>query len=279
MTWTIIGAIVIFSYAFSSKFVGQYTGISETVWQTLMYLVFVLYLEYSAARDLKADRSKVEGAALVRDGTPPIGGVEIGEIRKISGRFWTEGRMFVPALFDLKIVTNDIKGDLALDRRELFKLLDTRLNRWVIDYDTYTIEPGDNGLHIKYAPVGRYAFVSSSWLVFKLLAYIVAPVFVLLNEYAGITFTQLLTLVIPVLMAFVFLRKYGMVTVEIDEKGIKLEEQGGRKQFIEFAGVFSVEKGFFRTRVTMVDGRVLYFPAALHLLPELIEELAELKKD
>lgn len=270
MKWTIKDIIVICLFLAA-------TELTSLGLKAVVFVLYSLYWEYGAAADWKAALSTVKGAAIV-ESSPVTFAIATGEIEKITGRFWSQGRMFAPALFKLNIITNGMKEEMSLNRRELIKLLDTRLNKWFIDYDTYSIEPGNGGMHIKYAPVGKYAFGSSSVLVLKILSYMVLPVFWLLSEYTWISFSQLLMPAISVLLVLVLWRKYKMVAVELDDQGITLEEQGGKKQFLHFADVLSVEKGLFRILVTTKAGQSLYFPAALQLLPELIEELAGLKK-
>jgi len=89
-------------------------------------------------------------------------------------------------------------------------------------------------------------------------------------------------------LLIVVLHIYEQVKVTLTNEGVTFIEKANpvwlclwskmdpKEHFVKYSDIANVEKGIFRTKVTIKNGEIIYFPQACFLLPELITEFSDL---
>lgn len=140
--------------------------------------------------------------------------------------------------------------------------------RWSIVNNKAHIRPGleEDAFLAKYSPTGKYAgsrFIQSTVAV-SLCSAIVILFFI--GEPGLIFIPGVICLLLSL-----GIDEYKEVEVTIEGRNVRLRDENLVDHNIEFNEVDRVEIGLLRTKITAKDGRVVFFPQALFLLPEFVE--------
>ncbi|MDR3564428.1 MAG: hypothetical protein P4N41_25735 [Negativicutes bacterium] len=204
-------------------------------------------------------------------------GILFKEITEIKGGY--ERSLFLSDTIIVDVSSPEYLIEICFDDKDITKLAKTGLNNWSVstmwDMDTplLTITQGSSSetISISYNEIGRYAL--SPYLL-SLLGF---PVFALaifglfLGLYGALVFLGMIALFAAVCFVPAF---YHKVLVRLDGKGVLIKDDISER-FLPFSEVATVDKGFFRIRVTTKNGEVFCFPKACYLLAELIKEFTK----
>lgn len=194
--------------------------------------------------------------------------VNISDIDIIKADF--EGSVFSTNILSLHLPDTNKSVKACLDDREMVKLAHTRLNKWVINGSSLSIERGDSA-----DPFVCYSATSGKYdLGARLYSPIVMLILILIIFFSIFMFfekLQLLFALIIVFIAFFGLERYKKVSAILCDYKLSFMDENGQQHCMAFEDVKDIEKGRFCIKVTGTDDRgVFFFPRAFYFLPELI---------
>lgn len=193
--------------------------------------------------------------------------VNISDIDIIKADF--EDSVFSSNILSLYLPDTNKTVKACLDDREMVKLAHTKLNKWVVNGSSLSIEPGDSvGPSVCYsATSGKYdlgARLYSPVVMLILILIIFFSIFMFFEKL------QLLFALIIVFIAFFGLERYKKISAILCNRKLSFSDENGQQHCMAFEDIKDIEKGLFCTKVTGKDGRWFLFPRAFYFLPELI---------
>lgn len=193
--------------------------------------------------------------------------VNISDIDIIKVDF--EDSVFSTNFLSLHLPDTNKTVKACLDDREMVKLADTKLNKWVVNGSSLSIEPGDSlGPSACYsATSGKYdlgARLYSPVVMLTIIFIVFFGIFMLFEKL------QLLFVLIAVFIAFFGLERYKRVSAILNGHKLSFRDENGQQHCMAIEDIKDVENGLFCIKVTGTDDRVFFFPRAFYFLPELI---------
>lgn len=258
-----IGVIIFFAfiiyavYTFGYSLVSQYFSWTQDEWYTMAMIImtggWLLFREYSK-RQVTQGIVTLEGVRLIKND-------EIIPFQKIAE---------ITAEHNDTAVIHTFEGEseVSLSERELVKLAEAGFMRWSVVSNKVHIRPGlgEDAFYATYSPTGKYA--GSCFLLLTIAVSLCsAMIIIFFTGDPGLIFIP----GVICLLLILGIDDYKEVEVTIEGNKVRLRDENLVDHHIEFDDVDKVEKGLWRTKITAKDGRVVFFPRTLFLLPEFIE--------
>ncbi|MDT8900852.1 hypothetical protein [Anaeroselena agilis] len=193
--------------------------------------------------------------------------VNISDIDIIKADF--EESVFSSNVLSLHLSDTNKSVKACLDDREMVKLAHTRLNKWVINGSSLSIEQGGTaGLSVCYSATSRKydlgARLYSPVMMLTIIFIVFFGIFMFFEKL------QLLFVLIAVFIAFFGLERYKRVSAILNGHKLSFGDENGQQHCMALEDVKEIEKDLFAIKVTGSDGREFFFPRAFYYLPELI---------